>query len=288
MANISFSGKHVVITGGGSGIGRALAHEFADEGAARISITDIDQNRIDRVLAELRRKGVEAAGYRVDHGSEEETRLWAEKLLGEGVPIDVLCANAGVAAAGMLGSMQMDNWRWVMDVNVMGVAYTIHYLLPSMIDRGSGSILITASGAAMVPGPGMGCYNASKAAACSLGETLSIELADKGINVSVICPGIISTEIAKNSRVDFGDEVTNRTTTKNSIEYYQSKKAVDPAVVARDALKGLRRNKLLVVTPWSHVGPAWLLRRLAPEWFNRRIVLPKWRKGEMISGVRIR
>jgi short-subunit dehydrogenase len=265
MANISFSGKHVVVTGGGSGIGRALAHEFADEGAARISITDIDQNRIDRVLSELRRKGIEAAGYRVDHGSEEDTRLWAERLLGEGVPVDVLCANAGVAAAGMLGSMQMDNWRWVMDVNVMGVAYTIHYLLPSMIENGSGSILITASGAAMVPGPGMGCYN-----------------------VSVLCPGIISTEIAKDSRVDFGDEVTNRTTTKNSIEYYRSKKAVEPAVVARDALKGLRRNKLLVVSPWSHVGPAWLLRRLAPEWFNRRIVLPKWRNGEMISGVRIR
>ena len=122
MAKISFSGKHVVVTGGGSGIGRALAHEFAHEGAARVSITDIDQDRIDRVLSELRGKGVEAAGYRVDHGSEEETRLWAEKLLGEGVPVDVLCANAGVAAAGMLGSMQMDNWRWVMDVNVMGVA----------------------------------------------------------------------------------------------------------------------------------------------------------------------
>jgi short-subunit dehydrogenase len=288
MAKISFSGKHVVVTGGGSGIGRALAHEFAHEGAARVSITDIDQDRIDRVLSELRGKGVEAAGYRVDHGSEEETRLWAEKLLGEGVPVDVLCANAGVAAAGMLGSMQMDNWRWVMGVNVMGVAYTIHYLLPSMIERGSGSILITASGAAMVPGPAMGCYNASKAAACSLGETLSIELADKGINVCVICPGIISTEIAKNSRVDFDDDVMNRTTMKNSIEYYQSKKAVDPAVVARDALKGLRSNKLLVVTPWSHVGPAWLLRRLAPEWFNRRIALPKWRKGEMISGVRTR
>lgn len=287
MTISSFRGKHVVVTGGGSGIGRALAHAFADEGAD-ITITDIDQERIDHVVAELKGGGVQAAGYRVDHSSEEETRLFTSQLLGEGAPVDVVCANAGVAEASPLEVADMADWRWVMDINVMGVAYTLRYLVPSMIARGTGSVLITASGAGLVPGPGMAAYHASKAAACSMGESLSIELAPRGINVSVLCPGIIKTAIAKDSRMHFGDEEADELVANHSVERYESSEAVDPSVVAADALKGLRTNKLIICSPWSHVGPGWLLHRLAPAWFNRRLILPKWRKGEMINGISIR
>jgi short-subunit dehydrogenase len=286
MAGTEYRGKHVVVTGGGSGIGRALAHAFAAEGA-EVTITDINQERLDRVVAELQQRGATAAGHRVDHSSEEETRLFAEKLLGETAAVDVVCANAGVAEGSPLDIADMDDWRWVMDINVMGVAYTLRYLLPAMIERGAGAVLITASGAALVPGPGMASYHASKAAACSMGESLSIELAPKGINVSVLCPGIIKTAIAKDSRIHFGDEAVDRVAAANSAERYDDKDAVDPAVVASDALQGLRKNKLIICSPWSHVGPGWLLHRLAPAWFNKRIVLPKWRKGELINGIKI-
>jgi NAD(P)-dependent dehydrogenase (short-subunit alcohol dehydrogenase family) len=287
MAITSFRGKNVVVTGGGSGIGRALAHAFADEGA-NVTITDINQERIDKVVAEVAVKGVRVAGYLVDHSSEEETRIFAAKLLGEGGPVDVVCANAGVAEGSPLDIADMANWRWVMDINVMGVAYTLRYLVPSMIERGSGSVLITASGAALVPGPGMASYHASKAAACSMGESLSIELAPKGINVSVLCPGIIKTAIATDSRTHFGDEATDKQATANSIERYQRDDAAEPSVVAQDALKGLRRNKLIICSPWSHVGPGDLLHRLSRSLFNRMVVLPKWRRGELINGIRIR
>ena len=286
MAGTEYRGKHVVVTGGGSGIGRALAHAFAAEGA-QVTITDIDQARIDHVVAELQKIDAKAAGYRVDHSSEEETRQFAEKLLGESAAVDVVCANAGVAEGSPLDIANMDDWRWVMDINVMGVAYTLRYLLPAMIERGKGSVLITASGAALVPGPGMASYHASKAAACSMGESLSLELAPKGINVSVLCPGIIKTAIAKDSRIHFGDEAADRVAAANSARRYEAEDAVDPSVVARDALQGLRRNKLIICSPWSHVGPGWLLHRLAPAWFNRKIVLPKWRKGELINGIKI-
>jgi len=133
----------------------------------------------------------------------------------------------------------------------------------------------------------MASYHASKAAACSMGESLSIELAPKGINVSVLCPGIIKTAIAKDSRIHFGDEAADRVAAANSARRYEAEDAVDPSVVARDALQGLRRNKLIICSPWSHVGPGWLLHRLAPAWFNRKIVLPKWRKGELINGIKI-
>lgn len=287
MSRTNFSGRHVVITGGGSGIGRALAHAFADEGA-HVTITDINQLRIDQVVAEVGAKGVRAAGYRVDHSSEAETRAFASNLLGQGVPVDVVCANAGVAEASPLQVADMEDWRWVMDINVMGVAYTLRYLVPSMIERGGGSVLITASGAALVPGPGMASYHASKAAVCSMGESLSIELAPQGIGVSVLCPGIIKTAIAADSRTNVGSGAANEVAARHSIERYQSSAAVDPSIVAQDALKGLRRNRLIIPSPWSHVGPGWLLHRLAPTLFNRLVVLPKWRRGELISGIKIR
>jgi short-subunit dehydrogenase len=157
-----------------------------------------------------------------------------------------------------------------------------------MIQRGSGSVLITASGAALLPGPGMAAYHASKAAACSMGESLSIELAPQGIDVSVLCPGIIKTGIAKDARMHFGAEEADQRVANDGVERYKRSDAVEPSVVAQDALKGLRKNKLIICSPWSHVGPGWLLHRLAPAWFNRRVVLSKWRKGEMINGISIR
>ena len=287
MRDKEYGGKHVVVTGGGSGIGLALAHAFGAEGAD-VTITDIDQQRIDKALAELEQAGVQASGYRVDHSSEEQTRLFAEKLLNETSAVDVVCANAGVAEGSPLDVANMADWRWVMDINVMGVAYTLRHFLPAMIERGTGSVLITASGAALVPGPGMASYHASKAAVCSLGESLSIELSPKGIHVSVLCPGIVKTAIAKDSRIHFGDEAEDRLIAANGVRRYEADDAVEPSVVARDALRGLRKRKLIICSPWSHVGPGWLLHRLAPAWFNRKIVLSKWRAGELINGIRVR
>lgn len=287
MTSANFTGKNVLITGGGSGIGRALAHAFADEGA-NVTITDINQERIDQVVSEVQSRGVRAAGYSVDHASEDESKKFAERVLADQGHVDVLCANAGVGEGSLLEKADMEDWRWVMGVNFWGAVYALRYLVPSMIERGSGSVLITASGAALFPGPGMSIYHASKAAACSLGESLSVELAQQGINVSVLCPGVIKTAIAADSRMHFGNEEVDKRVAKNSVELYASDRAVEPAVVAADALNGLRKSKLIIPSPRSHVLPAWLLHRLSPALFGRLVALPKWRKGEMISGIRVR
>jgi short-subunit dehydrogenase len=286
MSISSYQGKQVVVTGGGSGIGRALAHAFANEGA-NVTITDISQERLDQVVTEITTRGVEAAGYLVDHSSEEETRIFADCLLADGGRVDVICANAGIAEGSLLQTADMHDWRRVMDINVMGVAYTLRYLVPAMIQRGSGTVLITASGAGLVPGPGMTAYHASKAAACSMGESLSVELAPHGIDVSVLCPGIIKTAIATDSKMNYGSAADDDKAAENTVEVYESSKAVEPSVVAQDALRGLRKRKLFILSPWSHVGPGWLLHRLAPALFNRLFVLPKWRRGEMINGVKV-
>jgi short-subunit dehydrogenase len=263
-----------------------MAHAFADEGA-NVTITDIKQERADQVVSEVQSGGVRAAAYIVDHASEDENKKFAEQVLTDQGHVDVLCANAGVGEGSLLEIADMEDWRWVMGVNFWGAVYALRYLVPSMIERGSGSVLITASGAALLPGPGMSIYHASKAAACSLGESLNIELAPQGINVSVLCPGIIRTAIASESRMHFGTEEADKLAAEKGVEMYASDRAVEPAVVAADALNGLRKRKLIIPSPRSHVLLPWLLHRLSPGLFGRLFVLPKWRKGETISGISV-
>lgn len=287
MAKNDFHGQHVLVTGGGSGIGRALALAFAEAGAAKVTITDIDQQRLDTVVAELQAKGSQAQAFRVDHSSEQETKGFCDKLLAEIGDVDVVCANAGIGDSSTLEGGNLARWRTLIDINVMGVAYLLHYLAPSMIKRQQGSILITASGAGLVPGPGMSIYHASKAAARSLGESLRCELAQHGISVSVLCPGVIRTNIAEECSIDLGSEEENAVAAKKFKEAYSSKKAASPDLVARDALNGLRRKQMLIASPKNEVGIGWHLYRLFPNWFIR-MATRKWIEGEAISGIKVR
>ncbi len=287
MAGISYKGKNVLVTGGGSGIGRALALALADEGAY-VVITDIDQKRISEVVAELDARGAGAEGHLVDNSDEEATAALCKALLEDLGHIDLVCANAGIGDGCTLADSDMARWRKVMDLNFMGVAYLLHYLVPSMIERQQGQILITSSGAGLLPGPGMSVYHASKAAAASLGASLRCELEQHGIKVSVLCPGVINTAIIKDTEFHVGSEEQNSAAAAAADELYNSDKAVDPSVVARDALRGLRKNRQYILSPWSHVGPAWLMQRLSPDWFNRLVTIPNWRKGQTIGGIQVK
>jgi len=287
MAHNDFQGQHVVVTGGGSGIGRALALAFTEAGAAQVTITDIDQQRLDTVVAELQAKGTQAQAFRVDHSSEDETSTFCDKLLAEVGPVDVVCANAGIGDSSTLVNGNMARWRAVMDINVMGVCYLLHCLAPSMIERQKGTILITASGSGLVPGPGMSIYHASKAAARSLGESLRCELAQYGIDVSVLCPGVIRTNIATDCSFDLGSEEENAAAEKRVKEAYANPNACSPEEVAQDALNGLRRKKMLIPSPWREVGVGWNFYRLFPNWLIR-IATRKWTEGELVSGINLK
>lgn len=279
-----YSGKNVVVTGGGSGIGRALAQAFAAEGA-NLAISDISQERLDEVAAELKKSEITVRSYRVDHSTEAENRSFAENVLKDFGHVDVVCANAGVAQAGPFEQANMENWRWEFNINFWGVVHTLRYLVPSMIERGrGGSLLITGSGASLFPSPGMTSYHANKAAVSSLGQSLHTELETYGIGVSVLCPGIIKTGIAESARPSFDDAEKSQQAARNSEKVY-AEQGVEPSVVAADALKGLRCNKMIIPSPWSHVVPGWLIYRLSPRLFNWLVLRPRWRKGQVVSGV---
>lgn len=260
-----FNGKTAIVTGAGSGIGRALALALADAGCA-VVITDIVQERIDGVLGELKEKGAKAGAYRVDHSRRGEVEAFAARFFQEWERVDILCSNAGVGQGGWYTEMTLDDWEWVLGINLWGAVYMMHYFVPGMIERGGGSILLTASDAGLVAMPGMTAYNASKYAVVGMGETLRIELSEHNIKVSLLCPGDIDTNIIRDGRVYLYDKAGR--SAKPEIEKYYRTRGVPPEMVAKAALRGLERDRAVIVVPWIHHGPLILLRRISPQLYH--------------------
>ena len=150
MGSSVFSGGVALISGAGSGIGLELARAFGRAGAAVVG-TDINAERIGKLVAELKAQGVSAFGYRVDHAKGEEVEALAARVTAEVGPVDILCPNAGVGHMGKIGSIPEKEWRWVLDINLWGIIHMVNVFIPSMIERKRGWVLITASGAGLTP-----------------------------------------------------------------------------------------------------------------------------------------
>jgi len=272
-----FQGKTAMVTGAGSGIGRSLAMELGAAGA-RVLVTDCLPERVDRVVAELREKGADAAGWRVDHARREEVSALAAQVLEEKGPVDILCLNAGVGHGGRVEDTVLEDWEWLIGVNLWGAIYMIHEFVPQMIRRKQGWILITASGLGLVPAPGMAPYTTSKYAMVGLGESLRTELALHNITVSVLCPGIINTNIVNDGRIHIQD--SGGKSAKSKVARFYATRGADPAVVARDGLRALARDIGIMPTP-LHTWPVYLLHRLSPGLYHglARLV---WKKGWLV------
>jgi len=266
-------GKTAIVTGAGSGIGKELALALARDGA-HVVITDIVRERIDEVLTQLRVMGSKTGGYQVDHANLEETRAFADRYLREWGHVDVLCCNAGVGHGARVEETSLEEWQWVLGVNLWGVIYMIHFFVPKMIERRQGSILITASGAGIAPLPAMAPYNVTKAAVVSLGETLRMELVSYNIGVSVLCPGIINTNIVRDGKIHLKGEDG----AKSSLVELYGAKGTHPSVVAKAGLRALRRDIGIMPTP-LHAWPLYVLHRVSPSLYQR-IGRAQWKKGK--------
>ncbi|MFH1150917.1 MAG: SDR family NAD(P)-dependent oxidoreductase [Actinomycetota bacterium] len=271
-----FTGKTALVTGAGSGIGRALARELADAGCSRVIITDIVQERIDEVVAELERRGVESAGYRVDHSKREEVEAFAGSFFDQWDHVDVLCSNAGVGCGGRLEETTLEDWDWTLSINLFGAIYMMHYFASHMAERGQGSILLTVSDAGLFSIPGMLAYQTSKHGVMGMGTTLRIELFDRNVKLSMLCPAIINTNIICDGRINLADD-TGKSAKTGIMDFYK-KHGVDPSVPAKAGLRALEKDKTLVVTPWSQTGWQYLLWRLSPQLYSG-IFRFLWKKG---------
>jgi NADP-dependent 3-hydroxy acid dehydrogenase YdfG len=252
----SFTGKIAVVTGAGSGIGRAIALRLASEGAM-VHCVDLNKDNADAVARECG-KGV---GHQVDVSNADAVKTLADMLFAKGSHVDILINNAGIAHAGTIVNCELEDWRRLLDVNVMGVVHGIHSFLPRMLEQKTpGHIVNTASGAGLFASPGIGPYCASKHAIVGLSQVLAAELHDTSIDVTILCPGIVNTSILQSSQFRGYPEGRKEKT----VAFYE-KRAATPDRIATDLLKAMRKGKLFCITRRMEVGPGWYLHRLSPR-----------------------
>ena len=179
--------KVAVVTGAASGIGAAMARQFAAEGAGAVVLLDLDLAAAEGVAS-----GIGGSAMRLDVADDaatEATMASIEETFGR---IDILCMNAGIATAGSVDTPN-DDWQRAWDVNLMAHVYATRYVLPGMLERGSGYLVHTASAAGLLTNIGAAPYSVTKHAVVALAEWLSVTYGDRGIGVSALCPQFVET-----------------------------------------------------------------------------------------------
>ena len=251
-----YTGKVAVVTGAGSGIGRAIA-QLLDRRGARVHCADIDGEAIATLAGTLSR----ATAHALDVTDAQAVQALADRVYAEDGRVDLLFNNAGIGHAARLLDTEVADWRAVMDVNVMGVVHGIHAFLPRMAAQSTASHIVnTASGAGLIPHPKMAVYTASKHAIVGLSTSLAAELQDSNVRVTILCPGVVNTGIAKRTHMR-GETRSHQSTT---VAFYE-KNGAAPEKVAVDVLNDVRKSRLFCLTPRMEVGIGWLVYRLSPR-----------------------
>ena len=195
------SGKVAVVTGGASGIGLALGRAFAAEGM-KIVLADIEADALDKAVANLP-EGTEVEAVVCDVSDAEQVDALRDRAVERFGSVHVVCNNAGVSAGGLVWEHSLDDWQWVMGVNLWGVIHGVKSFTPLMLEQGEGHIVNTASMAGLTSPPFMSIYNVTKHSVVTLSETLHSDLAmvgASGVGVSVLCPGWVQTRIHEAGR----------------------------------------------------------------------------------------
>jgi len=190
---VKLADKHVVVTGGASGIGRALCLRFAAEGARAVVVADRDEEGAARVATEC---GGEP--FAVDVSDEARVRALVDAAEHQSGPIDLFVSNAGIGVGGGV-DVANDEWQRIWDINVMAHVYAARALLPGMLERGEGYLVSTASAAGLLTQIGSAPYAVTKHAAVALAEWLSVSYGERGLKVSVLCPQAVRTAMTAGS-----------------------------------------------------------------------------------------
>lgn len=197
----NLSGKVAVITGGASGIGRAVARRAAAEGM-RIVVADIEEGPLKEVERELGSAGADALGVVTDVSDAHSVRALRDAALDRFGAVHLVHNNAGVGLGGPIWEVSEEDWRWILGVNLWGVVHGVATFVPLLIEQGEGHVVNTASIAGLISAGFLGPYNASKQAVVAISETLLKDLQAMGasVGVSVLCPGFVQTRIAESDR----------------------------------------------------------------------------------------
>jgi len=264
----NLSGKTVLVTGAASGIGRESALAFARRGA-HLFLGDVNQAGLDETATAIRALGRTVQTRVVNVAERESMRAWAAEVHAAVDAVDILMNYAGVGLGGGALHTTLEDWDWIVGINLFGVIHGCHFFVPRMVARGRGGHVVNvASAAAFVATEALAAYSTTKFAVLGLSEALRAELAPHGIGVTAVCPGMINTAITATIPLrgpDATPEVRQRI-----VELYR-RRNYGPQRVAENVLRAVQRNRAvapIAIEAWA----MYYLKRLAPRlvaWLNR-------------------
>lgn len=250
-----------VVTGAGSGIGRAFALELVNRGG-RVVVSDIDLAAAEETVALIVKQGGEALAVKCDVSQLEDVEKLAEKSeQWFGLPPTLVVNNAGVGVGSLpVGEIPIEDWQWIIGINLWGVIHGCHVFAPILRKQKFGGIINVSSAASFGSAPLMASYNTTKAGVLALSETLRAELASHGVCVAVLCPTFVKTNVIKNARM--------KTDLLNDAQKMMDRAGVSPAKVVIKTLNALDKNKIYVL-PQTDAKISWFLKRLSPSTWTR-------------------
>ena len=254
-----FHNKIALVTGAGSGIGRATSLALGRKGCGLV-LCDIDPDGLEETRALLDEIQPCLLALTVDVGDREAMEIFARQVLGEYGTVDILVNNAGVASGGPLKETTLDDWEWSLRVNLWGVIYGCQLFIPAMIERGQGGHVVNiASVSGLMAGGDMSVYSTGKFGVVGLSQSLRRELHPEGISVSTICPGIVSTNIMRGARLKGVEGTDTEARLRSMLEDWGR----GPEAVARAVVDAIIHDRG-VVTVGSEAHLFYGLQRFAP------------------------
>ncbi|TSA62052.1 MAG: SDR family NAD(P)-dependent oxidoreductase [Sediminibacterium sp.] len=256
-----FPAKRAFITGAASGLGKAFSIELAQEGWT-IGVADINEAELAVAAQEINALGGKALVFQLNVADKQAYKIVAESFLQEVGGIDLLFNNAGVGDGSVFEEYSLENYEWMIGINLMGVVHGCYYFIPTMKQQKSGHILNTASAAAFACSPTMAAYNMTKAAVVALSETLYGELMEHHIQVSSIAPTYFKTNVVQYAR--------GGAFVKKATQHFIDRSGLEAKEVAQEILTRAGNKELYIILPKS-ARKMWQLKRLAPTWFRKKV-----------------
>jgi NAD(P)-dependent dehydrogenase (short-subunit alcohol dehydrogenase family) len=251
-----FPNKRVVITGAGSGLGRALSLEFAKKGW-NIMVADINMDRANESVKLINEAGGKGITVHCDVTKWEQVKNLADTAMATWGGADIIVNNAGVPVAGYMEDIPIENWQFIININLMSVIYGCKAFIPLFKKQGSGHIVNTASAAGFLALPEMSPYNVTKAGVIGLSETLRMELTSHKIGVTVVCPTFFKSNLLDQAR--YTDERQIK-----KVKKFFSLSMGTAQGVSRHIMRSIKRNRMYVITqPDAKMG--WFSKRHTPN-----------------------
>ncbi len=251
-----FVGKVAVVTGAASGIGRAMASAFAAEGM-RLVLADVEVGPLEATAEELRAGGADVFAVTADVAQPADVDRIGHAAMDVFGGLHVACNNAGVSGGGLSWEIDLETWRWILDVDLWGVIHGVRTFTPLIIASGGGHIVNTASMAGLTSNPGMGPYNVAKHGVVTLSETMYVELqmTHPEVGVSVLCPGWVRTRIHESERnrpdevggVEVAETDEGLAAMKEMVANWIAE-GLQPAHVASLVVEAIREERFYVLT----------------------------------------